>query len=84
MRKFYVWKRSDQYVNAVNGLWWYDHPLPKRWHRCKVYTYGYYDRVLINGYMDQNLVERCACGAIRYGHGRHWFDRNSRRKEEAK
>jgi hypothetical protein len=51
---------------------WYHAPLPRRWHRCQVWTTG-----VVNG----RRVDRCACGAIRTD-GRHWDDRNSRRKEK--
>lgn len=55
-----------------NGVWWYDAPLPRRWHRCKPWSTG--------STQSFALVERCACGAIRLnGESRPWMDRNSRR-----
>jgi hypothetical protein len=56
-----------------NGIPWFDAPLPRRWHRCTVQT---------SGYIDGNLRERCACGAVRLGKDRPWIERNSRRKDE--
>jgi hypothetical protein len=56
----------------LDGIPWYDAPRPFWLHRCKVQTYGYV------GMFD--YVERCACGAIRRGGTRFWFERNSRRR----
>lgn len=58
-----VWDRG--------GVSWHEAPIPSRWHRCQVQTYGY-----LNWF---ELVERCACGAIRMD-GRSWLSRNERRK----
>lgn len=53
-----------------HGVDWYDAPIPRRFHRCRVQT---------DGWVDFTHIQRCACGAIRiYDSG--WSDRNSRRK----
>lgn len=55
-----------------NGLWWYQAPLPRRWHKCSPWSscwINLFDR-----------VERCTCGAIRYNKGT-WHEKNSRRKQ---
>lgn len=51
--------------------WWYNAPLPRRWHRCYVVTSG---RIFTGAF-----YERCACGAARRNGG-PWMDRNSRRR----
>jgi len=49
---------------------WWEAPIPRRLHRCSAQTTGWRNIL--------DLVERCACGGIRFdGHGR-WLDRNSR------
>jgi hypothetical protein len=56
-----------------SGVSWFDAPLPKRRHTCRPQTFGY------TGWFD--LVERCACGAIRLGGRDHgWREKNARRK----
>jgi hypothetical protein len=59
-------------IEHVDGIWWYEAPRPRRWHRCKPWTSGWMDLF--------GRVDRCACGAIRYN-GRGWIERNSRRKD---
>jgi len=55
-----------------DGVWWYDAPIPPRFHRCWVQT---------EGWIGFSQVWRCACGAIRNpGISRRWMERNSRRK----
>lgn len=50
------------------GVAWHDAPIPSRWHR-----YGWMNYV--------ELMERCACGAIRVRRGRrNWWGRNERRR----
>lgn len=61
-----VWDRG--------GVSWHKAPLPRRWHRCQVQTRGWLNYV--------ELVERCACGAIRLN-GRGWLDRNQRRRKKS-
>jgi hypothetical protein len=55
----------------LDGVWWYEAPKPRRFHRCRVQTFGY----LRSG----ATVERCACGGIRMDSLGPWIDRNSRR-----
>lgn len=59
-------------VRNLDGVSWYEAPLPSRWHRCRAQTKG------LTNYFTQ--VQRCACGAIRMDSYRRWLDRNSRRK----
>jgi len=69
---------SDDYLESVNGVLWYDIPVPPRWHRCKAQTRGSFDDC---------YVERCRCGAARfpvYPGNNVWLDRNSRRREAGK
>ena len=49
---------------------WWDAPVPRRWHRCRVQTTGATERLV--------LVDRCACGAIRLD-SHYWMNRNSRK-----
>lgn len=51
------------------GIWSHDAPIPRKWHRCNPW-----DRQRMFGQM----VENCACGAVRVDGGR-WRRRNSRR-----
>lgn len=51
-----------------DGVPWWEAPRPRWWHRCKPQTIGYH-----NG-----IVERCACGAIRFSGFGPWVNRNSR------
>lgn len=54
----------------IDGVTWHKAPLPRRWHRCSTWTRGYL----------MGQIDRCACGAVRYGGSGSWFDRNSTRK----
>ncbi len=58
-----------------DGILWADAPLPRRWHRCKVWTApgpnAWKDRIL------QGFDGRCACGAIKWEG--HWMRKNERR-----
>lgn len=57
------------------NVWWRDAPLPRRIHRCRVWTL-WYDRHL-------GPVHRCPCGATRIPRVSNiWIDRNLRRKEK--
>lgn len=56
----------------LDGIAWFEAPLPRRFHFCRPQTRGYNSL--------SPLVERCACGSIRSG-GRFWLERNARRKE---
>lgn len=61
--------RRAKLVIHLDGVAWYDAPLPPRIHRHRAQTKGF-------------DAERCACGAIRlYGFG-PWVNRNERRKSE--
>ena len=65
-----------KYIVSKDNIWWYEAPLPRRWHRCFVQTEGKYD--------DGVVVQRCACGAIRSSDGlftTRWENRNDRRKK---
>lgn len=57
-----------------DGTWWYDAKLPRRWHKCQPQTIG-----LIGG---SSIVERCACGGVRYHGDTFWIERNNRRRDE--
>lgn len=58
----------------LNGVPWWDAPIPHRLHRCTVQSRGWINWL--------TRVERCACGAIRidgrFGSG--WHRKNERRK----
>lgn len=58
-------------VTHTNGTDWFEAPLPRRFHRCRPWTFGFGGGL--------TYVERCACGAIRLDH-RVWLERNSRRR----
>jgi hypothetical protein len=51
----------------LDGIPWYDAPIPRRWHRCKAQTRGWYKL---------DYVERCACGATYIMGG--WVRKNER------
>lgn len=55
-----------------DGVWWYQAPLPRRWHRCSVWSTGEVQPFLV--------IERCACGAVRMARENPWIEKNSRRK----
>lgn len=57
-------------THHLDGVEWWNAPVPRRWHRCAPQTRGW-----INYF---SLVERCACGAIRLDGRTHWMDRNNR------
>ena len=46
-----------------HGLVWRDAPIPPRFHRCRVWSYGWWAGT---------RIERCACGGTRYDGGA-WF-----------
>jgi hypothetical protein len=64
-------KRAHERSLSVNGVFWYEAAVPRRWHRCYAHT---------SGIVSFKLVERCACGAIRY-EGSRWMEKNARRKK---
>ena len=67
-------RRASERALSVDGVYWYEAKMPRRFHRCYAHT---------TGVVGLNLVERCACGAIRYS-GSGWMEKNSRRKEARK
>lgn len=58
-------------VEHRGGIWWHAAPRPLRMHRCRPWTRAWL------GAPTFHMIERCACGALRYGGGR-WVRRNSR------
>lgn len=67
---------GTDYVEHLDGVDWFYADVPPRWHRCWPQTRGW-----VSVYRE--LVERCACGSLRFdGHG-PWVDRNSRKRETA-
>lgn len=66
------WVRTHEhgpnFIESLNGLDWYEAPLPPRWHRCKAQT---------RGYMTLNAIARCACGATYIMGG--WIGKNETR-----
>jgi hypothetical protein len=65
--------KSHLTVVNVDGVTYLNAPLPRRWHRCKPQTIGYFGAL--------GTVYRCACGGYRNSKlGRRWRDRNSRRQ----
>lgn len=66
---------SRTVIANLDGVFWGDAPLPRRWHACWAQTRGW-DRA-DDGLM---VIFRCACGAIRALGDPRWSDKNSRRK----
>lgn len=64
----YVSSNGELEIAHLDGVAWYDAPVPPRLHRCWPQTIG-----TIN-YFD--TVERCACGGQKSG--RFWLERNTR------
>ncbi len=62
-------------MEHLDGIPWHEAPLPRRLHLCRAQTIGYVN------YFD--VIERCACGAIRRGGKGFWLEKNERRKDEA-
>lgn len=56
-------------LHHLDGVPWFEAPIPRRLHRCRVQT---------DGWVGLHQVQRCACGAIRAG--RRWRERNSRQR----
>lgn len=66
--------REGEWMEHLGGIAWYYADVPRRLHRCRPQT---------RAWMDAELVERCACGSLRFdGHG-PWIDRNSRKRLSA-
>lgn len=58
-------------VHHVKEVPWNEASRPRRWHLCKVQTWGF---------IGNTLFSRCPCGGIRRGLAGPWLERNSRRK----
>lgn len=62
-------------VFHLDGIPWNEAPVPRRWHRCWIQTWGY------AGVTFHPIVNRCPCGATRFPTiSEHWSDRNTRRR----
>lgn len=60
---------NGEWFEHLDGTEWFEVDVPPRWHRCWPQS---------RAWMHRELVERCACGSLRFdGHG-PWIDRNSR------
>ena len=70
--KYREQRREYERSMSVDGVFWFEAEVPRRWHRCYAHTSG------IVGF---KMVERCACGAIRYD-GSRWMEKNARRKDK--
>jgi hypothetical protein len=57
-----LFERGSDGLRHLRGVGWWEAPLPWRFHICYTHTYGRVD------WFDLELVERCACGAIRINH----------------
>jgi hypothetical protein len=58
-------------IHHLHDVPWYEAKLPRRWHLCKVQTWGM---------VGMTMYGRCACGAIRSGLSGYWMEKNSRRR----
>ena len=68
------WKPTAvELVSTHHGLLWHEAPIPSRWHHCRPWTVG--------RTMEQQLVDYCACGAVRMNGLDPWYRRNSRRRK---
>ena len=56
----------------LGGVSWYDAPRPRRFHRCTPQTRG-----SLRDSID--VIERCACGALRYADDGVWMERNGKK-----
>lgn len=61
-------------IHHLNGVSWIDAPVPRRWHFCRIQTWGM---------VGVTMYARCACGAVRSELVGHWTDKNSRRRGNA-
>lgn len=59
-----------EFLEHRGGIHWNHAALPPRWHRCKPQT---------RGFMSGEVIERCACGAARFGPGSPWVNKNETR-----
>lgn len=72
-----AWRYAAPWVGDAHhrdGVPWYAAPLPCRWHLCRPQTQQ------ITGLGE--LVQRCACGAIRPANRRRWSEKNTRRGQQ--
>ena len=69
-----AYEDDDTAVHHLDGVQWWEAPLPRRWHRCRAQTLG-----RTNG----TPVRRCACGAMDIG-GLGWGEKNARRKDKGR
>ena len=58
-------------MRHLDGIPYWDAKTPRRWHRCKPQTRGFFDGA---------LVERCACGGISSASSSIWHERNTKRR----
>jgi hypothetical protein len=70
----YVWEDGPLFVKHLDGVKWYEAPVPPRRHKCWAQTKG----MLPSG----EEVERCACGAVKNPKYRSWLEVNSRKTQD--
>ena len=58
-----------EFLEHLGGVSWADAPRPRRWHRCKPQTRGFFHG---------RMTYRCACGAAAVDWPEIWINRNSR------
>jgi hypothetical protein len=62
---------------------WYKLAIPHYFHRCHAQSWGdHIDRDYATGCKRLVHIERCACGAIRMGEEKRWYNRNTRMTRE--
>ena len=62
-----AWASETGYLEHLNGIGWWQAPVPPRHHQCRAQT---------RGSTDSSYIERCACGGTLF-RGR-WLTRNAR------
>lgn len=65
---------DGEWIEHLDGTDWFYADVPPRRHRCWPQT---------RGWMDRELVERCACGATRFDGYGPWVNRNSSKPRTA-
>ena len=70
----YVWEDGPLFIKHLDGVKWYEAPVPPRKHKCWPQTMG----ILPSG----EDVYRCACGATRNPRWKGWLEVNSRELPE--
>lgn len=58
-------------IKHKDGVPWWEAPVPRRFHRCRVQTMGK---------LGSEWIYRCACGAVGGPKWPGWINRNARRK----